>query len=62
MTERTGHCLCGAVSFQITAEPLTTRVCWCRDCQYLSANGTVNLIVPTAAQQPAALQTVVPNK
>ena len=47
MTERTGHCLCGAVNFQLSAEPLTTRVCWCRDCQYISANGTVNLIVPT---------------
>lgn len=47
MTERKGQCLCGAVSFQLSAEPLTTRVCWCRDCQYLSGNGTVNLIVPT---------------
>ena len=46
MTERTGHCLCGAVSFKLAAEPLATRVCWCRDCQHLSANGTVNLLVP----------------
>jgi hypothetical protein len=46
MTERNGHCLCGAVSFTITSEPVATRVCWCRDCQHLSANGTVNLLVP----------------
>jgi hypothetical protein len=45
MTERTGRCLCGAVSFKLAAEPLATRICWCRDCQHSSANGTVNLIV-----------------
>lgn len=45
MTERTGRCLCGAVSFTLTTEPLATRVCWCRDCQHLAANGTVNLLV-----------------
>lgn len=49
MTERTGHCLCGAVSFKIVAEPLATRVCWCRDCQHLAANGSVNLLVPADA-------------
>lgn len=49
MTIRTGHCLCGAARFRIFAEPLATRVCWCRDCQHISANGTVNLLVPTAA-------------
>ena len=46
MTERNGGCLCGAVSFKFAAEPLATRICWCRDCQYLSANGTANIIVP----------------
>ena len=45
MTERTGQCLCGAVSFKLAMEPLATRVCWCRDCQHLAANGTVNLLV-----------------
>ena len=49
MTERTGHCLCGAVSFKLVAEPLATRVCWCRDCQHLAANGSVNLLVPADA-------------
>lgn len=49
MTERNGHCLCGAVSFHLTAEPITTRVCWCRDCQHLAANGTVNALVATDA-------------
>ena len=45
MTTRTGRCLCGAVTFELASEPLATRVCWCRDCQHLAANGTVNLLV-----------------
>jgi hypothetical protein len=45
MTERTGGCLCGAVRFTLSTEPLATRICWCRDCQHLAANGTVNLMV-----------------
>jgi len=45
MRERTGRCLCGAVSFRLVVEPITARICWCRDCQHLAANGTVNLIV-----------------
>ncbi|MDP9140788.1 MAG: GFA family protein [Pseudomonadota bacterium] len=49
MTEQTGGCLCGQVSYKLTAEPVASRVCWCRDCQHLSSNGTVNAIVPTAA-------------
>jgi hypothetical protein len=49
MTEHTGRCLCGQVSYKLTAEPVASRVCWCRDCQYLSSNGTVNAIVPTEA-------------
>ena len=49
MTDRIGHCLCGAVSFRLTAEPITARVCWCRDCQHLAANGSVNAMVPTNA-------------
>jgi hypothetical protein len=49
MSERTGRCLCGAVRFRLAAEPLVTRVCWCRDCQHLAANGTVNMLVPAEA-------------
>lgn len=51
MTERTGRCLCGAVEFAVSADPLVTRLCWCRDCQHIAANGTVNMIVPAAALQ-----------
>ncbi|MEY2659504.1 MAG: hypothetical protein RLZZ123_676 [Pseudomonadota bacterium] len=44
MTPRTGRCLCGAVTFKLTADPIVSRICWCRDCQHISANGTVNAV------------------
>jgi len=41
---------CGAVRYRIEAEPLFTRHCWCRDCQYISAGaGTVNVFFPSEA-------------
>ena len=46
MNQRSGGCLCGAVRFTLTGEPLSIRICWCRDCQHLSANGSVNVLVP----------------
>ena len=49
MNTRTGGCLCGQVRYSITAEPGPSRICWCRDCQHLAANGTVNVVFPTAA-------------
>ena len=42
-----GGCLCKAVRYTSTADPKITRICWCRDCQYLaSGNGTVNVFFP----------------
>ena len=49
MTERTGSCLCGEVRYRLTADPVGARVCWCRDCQRIAANGTVNAVFPAGA-------------
>jgi len=43
-----GACLCGAVRLSIAAEPMLTRLCWCRLCQSLAAgNATVNVVFPS---------------
>ena len=49
MSERTGSCLCGQVRYRLTSEPVLARICWCRDCQRISANGTVNAIFPSSS-------------
>ena len=46
-TPITGGCLCGAVRFQVTAEPLVTHYCHCTMCQKISGGPfTVNVTVP----------------
>ena len=43
-----GGCLCKAVRYESKAEPVITRVCWCRVCQYVAAgNATVNVFFRT---------------
>lgn len=45
-----GGCLCKAVRYRIDAEPIMTRLCWCRDCQYFAAgNASANVVFPSAA-------------
>ena len=49
MSERRGQCLCGQVRYRVSGEPVVSRICWCRDCQRFSSNGTANAIFPAAA-------------
>lgn len=60
--ERTGGCLCGQVRYRISAEPVAARLCWCRDCQRIASNGTVNAIFPSdsiaVSGQPASYERI----
>ncbi len=45
----TGGCRCRAVRYTVATDPIATRICWCRDCQYFAAgSATVNLVFPAA--------------
>ncbi len=39
----TGQCLCGAVTYRITGQPLGTGQCHCKDCQRASGTGHMSL-------------------
>ena len=46
----TGGCRCGAVRYRIEAETITTRHCWCRDCQFIGA-GSGTVILPERGRE-----------
>jgi len=37
-----GSCNCGAVTAEISGEPIAARQCWCRQCQKAAAGGPTN--------------------
>lgn len=50
MTTRTGGCLCGAIRYELSADPSFQLACHCRACQYVSGGSpTLAVIVPAAA-------------
>jgi hypothetical protein len=50
MTIIKGGCICGAVRYTATEEPLTVRACWCRVCRHFAAgNASINLAFTRAA-------------
>lgn len=49
MSIKTGGCMCGQIRYRIASDPGPSRICWCRDCQHISSNGTVNVIFPTSS-------------
>jgi hypothetical protein len=45
-----GGCLCGAIRYEVSAEPFAVMNCHCRDCQYTSGGGFSTVaVVPAAA-------------
>ncbi|MGW1297215.1 GFA family protein [Streptomyces sp. NPDC002533] len=59
---RTGHCLCGSISYRFDAEPVATVVCHCGHCQRHTGSAfSVNVLVPRHSLHiegtPKAVQT-----
>ena len=47
MPKISGGCLCGAVRYECSAEPLGTAICHCTHCQKVSGSAfSVNVVVP----------------
>lgn len=45
----TGGCLCGAIRYEVSADPMFQAICHCRDCQYVSGGAPANVILTPAA-------------
>lgn len=45
MASMQGGCLCGAIRYEVTAQPVAQGACHCRNCQYVSGGGPAYLMV-----------------
>ncbi len=49
-TKITGGCLCGAVRYECSADPMFAANCYCRDCQHSSGTAMASvMLVPKSA-------------
>ncbi|MBT3333776.1 MAG: GFA family protein [Rhodospirillaceae bacterium] len=55
---KTGGCLCGAVRYELTAEPITTMICSCTICQHSSGSAlsTIALVARDALKVEGELK------
>ena len=53
-TPATGGCLCGAVRYEATGDPIVTGYCHCADCRRNSGAPVVTLVMFEAGQVPAS--------
>ena len=46
----TGGCVCGAIHYECTAEPIMMFKCHCRDCQHVTGSGFApGILLPSGA-------------
>jgi len=44
-TPLTGGCRCGAIRYQLSADPFLVAHCHCRDCQYSTGGGSATVMI-----------------
>src|SRR5258708_19008025 len=43
--QMTGGCMCGAVRYEVSADPAMAVNCYCRDCQHASGGGSAQVML-----------------
>jgi len=50
MNKQTGQCLCGAMKYEVSADPIRSSICHCSHCQKASGSAySINIIIPREA-------------